>query len=306
MDADEVGATITAHLKLRNACGVEAKGGGRMAFDTINTLTQQSTTPHRTKELIKKLAHTWDRQRQDEAGLAAVRGTKILISGAGPVGLRAAAEAAMMGMEVTVLEKRETFSRVNILTLWQPTADDLVSFGARSFYPKFSNMANFLHLGTREIQLVLLKNCLLFGANVLYGTELLGLQAPPAAADAVEAGCLGATSLWCAWIKAKTAEELGFEVEEEYVKDELPMSLPIAGGSSEEHEADGAAGGVVVASPRGAKGGVAAAAAAFSKASAEAAAPAPAMERPRRKTKGDGKVLSAMAAFSAPEAEVCE
>ena len=29
----------------------------------------------------------------------------------------------MMGMEVCVLEKREVFSRVNILTLWRQTAD---------------------------------------------------------------------------------------------------------------------------------------------------------------------------------------
>ena len=36
-----------------------------------------------------------------------------------------------MNMRVHVLEKRDVFSRVNILMLWQPTADDLVAFGAR-------------------------------------------------------------------------------------------------------------------------------------------------------------------------------
>ena len=74
-----------------------------------------------------------------------------------PVGLRAAVEASLLGMRVTVLEKRAVFSRVNILTLWQPTADDLMALGAHLFYPRFSNRrvgTSPLHLGTREIQLV--------------------------------------------------------------------------------------------------------------------------------------------------------
>ena len=36
--------------------------------------------------------------------------TRVVISGAGPVGLRAAVEAALNGMSVTVLEKRDVFS----------------------------------------------------------------------------------------------------------------------------------------------------------------------------------------------------
>ena len=72
-----------------------------------------------------------------------------------------------MGMNVHVIEKRDQFSRVNILMLWQGTADDLVAYGAKAFYPRFSNRnmgSSPLHLGTREIQLVLLKNALLLGA----------------------------------------------------------------------------------------------------------------------------------------------
>ena len=138
MEADEVGPSMTAYAKLRKACNIDAKTNGRAAFDTINVLTQQSTTPHRIKELVKKLSQTF-RARTDEVALC--HGTRVVVSGAGPVGLRAAVEAAMMGMEVWLLEKRETFSRVNILTLWKQTADDLVSFGARAFYPRFSNLA---------------------------------------------------------------------------------------------------------------------------------------------------------------------
>jgi hypothetical protein len=38
--------------------------------------------------------------------------------------------------QVTVLEMRTGFSRVNILTLWPQTADDLMGFGAKLFYPR--------------------------------------------------------------------------------------------------------------------------------------------------------------------------
>jgi hypothetical protein len=38
--------------------------------------------------------------------------------------------------QVTVLEMRTVFSRVNILTLWPQTADDLMGFGAKLFYPR--------------------------------------------------------------------------------------------------------------------------------------------------------------------------
>ena len=76
-----------------------------------------------------------------------------------------------------VLEKRADFSRVNILMLWPCTADDLVAYGAKAFYPDFSQHNEILHLGTREIQLVFLKNALLLGVRFSYGTDLVAVQA---------------------------------------------------------------------------------------------------------------------------------
>ena len=306
MDAAEVTPAIVAYTRLRKACAVDSKVACRVAFDAINVQTQASSTPHRTKELMKKLAQTtWERQRQLD--LSKVQGCRVLVSGAGPVGLRAAVEAAMMGMEVHVVEKREIFSRVNILTLWKQTADDLMSFGARAFYPRFSNMANFLHLGTREIQLVLLKNALLLGVRFLYGSELVGLQAPPASAGG------GTAALWCAWVKAKPPEALGLNVEEEdeeeYVKEEVPMLADGGEGDAADDDDDGEAADARItamapSTPRGVEGGVAAAAAAFAARAAEQVAQPALVKGPRRSTtQGNAKLLSAMAAFSAaPEA----
>ena len=57
--------------------------------------------------------------------------------GAGPVGLRTAVEAALLGAKVDVLEKRTTFSRNNVLKLWQFMIADLKKIGAKKLYTRF-------------------------------------------------------------------------------------------------------------------------------------------------------------------------
>lgn len=57
--------------------------------------------------------------------------------GAGPCGLRTAIELSLLGAQVVVLEKRETFSRNNVLHLWPYTIYDLRGLGAKKFYGKF-------------------------------------------------------------------------------------------------------------------------------------------------------------------------
>lgn len=67
----------------------------------------------------------------------ACRGKRVLVIGAGPVGLRAAIEASLLGAMVDVVEKRDSFSRNNVLHLWPYLIDDLKSLGAKKFYGKF-------------------------------------------------------------------------------------------------------------------------------------------------------------------------
>ncbi|KOO23667.1 mical-like protein [Chrysochromulina tobinii] len=171
LGASEVADALAAYTGLRAACRVPESVNGRAAFDAVLHATVEcDEVPHREKSLIRALADNWTLRPPPPDDPA-----RVVISGAGPVGLRAAVEASLLGMHVTVLEKRAVFSRVNILTLWQPTADDLMALGAHLFYPRFSNrrVGNApLHLGTREIQLVLLKNALLLGTTFLYSTEL--------------------------------------------------------------------------------------------------------------------------------------
>ena len=62
---------------------------------------------------------------------------KTVVIGAGPCGLRTAIELALLGAQVIVLEKRNSFSRNNVLHLWPFLIVDLKSLGAKVFYGKF-------------------------------------------------------------------------------------------------------------------------------------------------------------------------
>ena len=67
------------------------------------------------------------------------QGKRVLIVGAGPVGLRSAIEAALLGAAVDVVEKRTDFSRNNCLHLWPFVVTDLKNLGAKVFYSKFAS-----------------------------------------------------------------------------------------------------------------------------------------------------------------------
>ena len=62
---------------------------------------------------------------------------QCLVVGAGPCGLRAAVELAMLGARVVLVEKRTKFSRHNVLHLWPFTIHDLRALGAKKFYGRF-------------------------------------------------------------------------------------------------------------------------------------------------------------------------
>lgn len=51
--------------------------------------------------------------------------------------MRTAIELAFLGAKVVVIEKRDTFSRNNVLHLWPYTIHDLRALGAKKFYGKF-------------------------------------------------------------------------------------------------------------------------------------------------------------------------
>lgn len=62
---------------------------------------------------------------------------RVLVIGAGPCGLRVAIEAALLGAYVVVIEKRDRFSRNNVLHLWPFLIVDLKNLGAKKFFGQF-------------------------------------------------------------------------------------------------------------------------------------------------------------------------
>ncbi|XP_032893674.1 F-actin-monooxygenase MICAL3 isoform X3 [Amblyraja radiata] len=103
--------------------------------------------------------------------------TKCLVIGGGPCGLRTAIELMFLGAKVIVVEKRDTFSRNNVLHLWPYTIQDLRNLGAKKIYGKFCAGA-IDHISIRQLQLVLLKIALILGTEIHLNVEFRGLLPP--------------------------------------------------------------------------------------------------------------------------------
>ncbi|KAI4880300.1 hypothetical protein NFI96_031726, partial [Prochilodus magdalenae] len=94
-------------------------------------------------------------------------------------GLRGVAiELSFLGARVVLLEKRDAFSRNNVLHLWPFTIQDLRGLGAKKFYGKFCAGA-IDHISIRQLQLMLLKVALLLGVEVHVNVEFRNLREPP-------------------------------------------------------------------------------------------------------------------------------
>ncbi|XP_015267314.1 PREDICTED: protein-methionine sulfoxide oxidase MICAL1-like [Gekko japonicus] len=127
-------------------------------------------------KLDKKASH-----RDYDQGKACAN-TKCLIIGAGPCGLRTAIELAFLGAHVVIVEKRDAFSRNNVLHLWPFTIHDLRALGAKKFYGHFCT-GSLDHISIRQLQLILLKVALILGVQIHNKVQFKGLIPPAAMSD---------------------------------------------------------------------------------------------------------------------------
>ncbi|XP_077143365.1 F-actin-monooxygenase MICAL2 isoform X3 [Ranitomeya variabilis] len=137
---------------------------------------KSKVTTWKAKALWNKLDKRYS-QKEYKKGKACM-GTKCLIIGGGPCGLRTAIELACLGAKVVVVEKRDTFSRNNVLHLWPYTIHDLRCLGAKKFYGKFCAGA-IDHISIWQLQLMLFKIALLHGIEVHVNVEFVKLLEPP-------------------------------------------------------------------------------------------------------------------------------
>jgi len=101
----------------------------------------------------------------------------MVVVGAGPIGMRTAIEAQLLGARVTVIEKRTSLTRNNVLHLWPWVIEDLKSLGAKNFYPRFCT-GTMNHISIKRLQCILLKTALCFGIEVFGGVEFKDVVEP--------------------------------------------------------------------------------------------------------------------------------
>ena len=175
----------------------------------LNSLNLQNPTYPEIRAAIlpslpykyKSLFTTLDKKYDKSASLRSIR-REILISGGGPCGLRAAVEAAILGHSVKVVELRNECTRHNILKTWQNTIDDLVTLGVMTF--GIVKVHGHLHMGTREIQLCLIKTGLVLGVEIIQGRGVCGLIDP-----VVGLGNVKDAGKWSVWtLPTSLAREL--------------------------------------------------------------------------------------------------
>jgi len=104
-------------------------------------------------------------------------GLRVLVIGAGPVGLRTAIEAQLLGCRTVVVEARTSFTRNNVLKLWKFLIEDLKMLGVKKLYGKFAS-GNINHISIKVLQTALLKICCMMGIQVYTGVKFLDLNEP--------------------------------------------------------------------------------------------------------------------------------
>ncbi|XP_046890945.1 protein-methionine sulfoxide oxidase mical2b isoform X3 [Hypomesus transpacificus] len=143
---------------------------------TFYSNLKATVTSWKAKALWTKLDKRASQKEYNQS--KACPGTKCLIIGGGPCGLRTSIELALLGAKVVVMEKRDTFSRNNVLHLWPYTIHDLRALGAKKFYGKFCAGA-IDHISIRQLQLMLMKVALILGVEVHVNVEFVSLLEPP-------------------------------------------------------------------------------------------------------------------------------
>ena len=79
------------------------------------------------------------------------------------------------GAKVVVVEKRDRYSRNNVLHLWPYNIADLRGLGAKKFYGKFC-AGSIDHISIRALQCILLKVALLLGVEVFENCGFEGMH----------------------------------------------------------------------------------------------------------------------------------
>lgn len=129
VQANDLPETISVFNNLCATLDINPKN-----YKTIYTSLKNGLTTWKARSLWTKLDKR--AEHKDYKGKPCAK-NKVLVIGAGPCGLRVAIESALLGAQVAVLEKRDRFSRNNVLHLWPFLITDLKDLGAKKFFGQF-------------------------------------------------------------------------------------------------------------------------------------------------------------------------
>lgn len=134
MDAGDVADILACFSDLCQEAGLESEQRSQESFYSAlkQRMKKQHHRPTSLFEILDKRA-----AREEYCQQSACRGMRVLVVGAGPVGLRAAVEAVLLGAMVDLVEKRDGFTRNNVLHLWSYVVADLKSLGIKKFVGQF-------------------------------------------------------------------------------------------------------------------------------------------------------------------------
>ena len=174
LDAGDISDIIDGFEDVLLLIGATNQAGGSGLLDE---LSQKLAGDLNFKQ--KHYFRTIMKRQQDMRAMPVFRTlakVKAVVVGSGPVGLRGAIELALMGADVTIIEMRNAFPRLNILHLWDWACDDLADLGftrAQLFGPGGNN-----HISTRTMQTNLTRLALILGVRIHTGVKFAGVDKP--------------------------------------------------------------------------------------------------------------------------------
>eukprot|EP00026_Physarum_polycephalum_P006156 Phypoly_transcript_06197.p1 GENE.Phypoly_transcript_06197~~Phypoly_transcript_06197.p1 ORF type:complete len:518 (+),score=100.67 Phypoly_transcript_06197:183-1736(+) len=159
---------------ISGAPGVKPDAGPRAVYECVKQKLAE-THYYGPNALLKLLDAKWE----DESYKVTERKRDIkpVVVGGGIGGLRMGIEFALLGLDVTIIEKRGFFARNNSLHIWPSSIEDLKDIGVKYFYPKFC-VGLINHVSIRSLQCSLLKVALLLGVKFIYHCEFHDLVPP--------------------------------------------------------------------------------------------------------------------------------
>ncbi|XP_023328747.1 F-actin-monooxygenase MICAL2 [Eurytemora carolleeae] len=201
-DAETFQETLDSFKRV--CIGANVSRGGRYSeFFPYLKAAYKDVLPYKYKEIWKILEKKAKQELYERNTIGHIERNRVLVVGAGPVGLRTAIEAQLLGARVVLIERRPSFTRNNVLKLWKFLIEDLKSLGAKKFFGKFAT-GSINHINIRSLQLMLVKISLMLGVIIYAPCKFVRLAEP----SLTEEGALIAG--WQAIFEEKEKEAEGY------------------------------------------------------------------------------------------------